>query len=233
MPRAGADSTDRSPRTRTSLAPERSTATAASASAARMARARVVDRTAEPPGVRELDDPVNRRRFAGCDKPEVDQLPPKVCVRSARARGDVGEDRPGLHRRQLIRVTDQHQPRAGSDRLEQPGHHRQRDHRHLVDDHDVVRQLVVRVVAEPAAAPGQPAEQPVQRRPPRDRRIRAGPRVRAGRGVGPPPPAGPRPCRSVRPARSAALVRAGRASMASSLGHRRRLAGARARRPAR
>ena len=39
---------------------------------------------------------------------------------------------------------------AGRERLEQPGHQRQRHHRALVDDHDVEGQVVVAVVPEPA-----------------------------------------------------------------------------------
>ena len=48
--------------------------------------------------------------------------------------------------------------------LQQPGHHGQRHHRRLVDDHHVERQPVVPVVPEPVAAAGHPAQQPVQRR---------------------------------------------------------------------
>ena len=37
-------------------------------------------------------------------------------------------------------IADQHHARVGADRLEQPRHQRQRHHRGLVDDHDVVRE---------------------------------------------------------------------------------------------
>ena len=63
---------------------------------------------------------------------------------------------------ELVGVADQHQPRLGPHRLEQPGHHRQRHHRGLVDDDHVVREPVAAVVAEPGAVVGAPAEQPVQ-----------------------------------------------------------------------
>ena len=77
---------------------------------------------------------------------------------------DVAEDDAGLDRRELSGVADQDQPRLGAHRLDQSRHQRQRHHRGLVDDHDVVRQAVAAVVREPAVAPGPPPEQPVQRR---------------------------------------------------------------------
>ena len=84
--------------------------------------------------------------------------------RALEAGDEVGEHGTGLDRRQLVGVADQHQPGVGAHRLEQPGHHRQRDHRGLVDDDHVVGQPVGAVVAEPDAAVGSPAQQPVQRR---------------------------------------------------------------------
>ena len=77
---------------------------------------------------------------------------------------DVAEHRAGLDRRELAGIADQDEPGVGPHRLDQPGHQRQRHHRGLVDDHDVVRQPVAAVVAEAAVAAGPPAEQPVQRR---------------------------------------------------------------------
>ena len=77
---------------------------------------------------------------------------------------DVPEHRAGLDRGQLARVADQHEPRLGPHGLDQPRHQRERDHRGLVDDHDVVRQPVAAVVPEAAVAVGPPAEQAVQRR---------------------------------------------------------------------
>ena len=61
---------------------------------------------------------------------------------------EVGEHRAGVDRGELVGVADQHQPGVRADRLEQPRHHRQRHHRGLVDDHDVVGQPVGRVVPE-------------------------------------------------------------------------------------
>ena len=77
---------------------------------------------------------------------------------------DVAEHRPGLDRRQLAGIADEHQPCLRPHRLDQPRHQRERDHRRLVDDHDVVRQPVAAVVPEAAVAVGPPAQQPVQRR---------------------------------------------------------------------
>ena len=74
----------------------------------------------------------------------------------------VGEHRAGLDGGELVGVADQHQPGLRAHRLEQPGHHRQRHHRGLVDDDHVVRQPVVAVVAEPGRRVRAPAEQPVQ-----------------------------------------------------------------------
>ena len=60
-------------------------------------------------------------------------------ARASKPRDQVGEHRAGLDRGELVGVADQDQPGVGPHRLEQPGHHRQRDHRGLVDDDDVVR----------------------------------------------------------------------------------------------
>ncbi len=77
---------------------------------------------------------------------------------------DVAEHGAGLDGRQLVGVAHEYEPRLGPQSLQEPRHHRQRDHRRLVDDNDVERQPVVAVVAEPALRVGPPAEQPVQRR---------------------------------------------------------------------
>ncbi len=97
-------------------------------------------------------------------------------------------------------IADEHQPAVGPHRLDQPGHHRQRHHRGLVDHDHVVRQPVAAVVAEPVAAAALPPEQPVQRLGrPAGRRRRGARRTparpaRSGR----PPGAGRTPCRSAR-----------------------------------
>ena len=78
---------------------------------------------------------------------EVRSAATSTCAR-AQPLHEVGEHRPGLDRGELVGVADQDQPGLGPHRLEQPGHHRQRDHRGLVDHDDVVRQPVVAVVAE-------------------------------------------------------------------------------------
>ena len=86
----------------------------------------------------------------------------------ARTRGgradDVAEHGARLDRGELARVADEDQPRLAADGLGQPGHQRERDHRRLVDDHDVVGQAVPAVVAEAAVGAGLPAEQAVERR---------------------------------------------------------------------
>ena len=86
-------------------------------------------------------------------------------ARALRGRADdVAEHRAGLDRGELARVADEDQPRLAPDRLGQPGHQRERDHRGLVDDHDVVGEAVAAVVAEAAVGAGLPAEQAVERR---------------------------------------------------------------------
>ncbi len=81
-----------------------------------------------------------------------------------RPRDDVAEHGAGLDRRQLRGVADEDQLRVRTNRLDEPRHHRQSDHRRLVDDHDVVRQAVAAVMAEAAVAARPPAEQAVKRR---------------------------------------------------------------------
>ncbi len=75
---------------------------------------------------------------------------------------EVREHRARLHRGELERVADQDQPAAEPDRLQQPGHHRQRDHRGLVDHDHVVGQPVVAVVTEPRRRVRAGPQEPVQ-----------------------------------------------------------------------
>ena len=77
---------------------------------------------------------------------------------------DVAEHGAGLDRGELARVADEDQPRLAPDGLGEAGHQRERHHRGLVDDHDVVGQSVAAVVAEAAVGAGLPAEQAVERR---------------------------------------------------------------------
>jgi hypothetical protein len=77
---------------------------------------------------------------------------------------DVVQDGARLDGRQLVGVSEEHEPRVRADRLDEPGHHRQRDHRGLIDDDDVVGQPVAAVVPEPAVVVGAEAEHPVQGR---------------------------------------------------------------------
>jgi hypothetical protein len=75
----------------------------------------------------------------------------------------VAEHGARLHGRKLVGVADQDQPGLRPHRLEEPRHHRQGDHRGLVDHDHVVRQSVVAVVAEPHRRVRAAAEQPMQR----------------------------------------------------------------------
>ena len=84
------------------------------------------------------------------------------CPRRARP-DDVAEHRAGLDRGQLPGVADEHEPGVGAQRLDQPGHQRQRDHRGLVDDHHVVGQPPAAIVAKAAVGVRAPAEQTVDR----------------------------------------------------------------------
>ena len=76
---------------------------------------------------------------------------------------EVAEDGARADGRELVRVADQHQPGVGAQRLEQPTHHHQLDHRALVDHHHVVLEPVVAVVPEAGGVVGPEPEQPVQR----------------------------------------------------------------------
>ena len=80
---------------------------------------------------------------------------------------EVAEHGAGLDGGELLRVADEDQPRVAAHRLQQARRHRERHHRGLVDDDDVVRQLVAAVVPEAVGAAGAPAEQPVEGRRPR------------------------------------------------------------------
>ena len=200
-------------RNRTADEPDRSSAITASSFAA-----------ADGPG-QGVDGPPNRQVWLSCTTPCTGSgspgpaAPTSASRAASRAVGrpgsphDVGQHGAGLDRGQLVRVADQHQPRGRPDRLDQPGHQGERHHRHLVDHHDVVRQLVAGVVPEPAPGLRQPAEQPVQGRRPQV--ARAAP--------GRPPAARPRPRRTASSSRAAALpvgaaspIRTGRPGWSSS-----------------
>ena len=75
---------------------------------------------------------------------------------------DVAEHGARLDRGELARVADEDEPRLAPDGFGQPRHQRERDHRRLVDDHDVVGEPVAAVVAEAAVGAGLPAEQAVE-----------------------------------------------------------------------
>ena len=80
---------------------------------------------------------------------------------AGRTGDDVAEHRSGLDAGELVGVTDEHDRGVGADRGEQMRHERQRDHRHLVDDDDVVGERPARTVAEPGAV--RAAEEAVER----------------------------------------------------------------------
>ncbi len=130
------------------------------------------DRAAVAVDAVQHDDPVadphprrGRRRvhLAAGDARELCAC--RLAHRRAGGRGthDVAQHRARLDRRELGGVADQHEPRVGAHGVEQPGHHRDRHHRGLVDDHDVVGEPAAAVVAEAAVAARPPAEQAVER----------------------------------------------------------------------
>ena len=106
-------------------------------------RGQVVDLGPEPVGVASDGDGVG------------------VAARSGRRRGRRAPPRPRPRRAGRGR-----RPAPAGSRTRtastQPGHHRQRDHRRLVDDDHVVRQPVAAVVAEPVAAAALPSQEPVE-----------------------------------------------------------------------
>jgi hypothetical protein len=73
----------------------------------------------------------------------------------------ITQNRSGLDRSQLIRITDKDHAGIRVNGIEQLRHHRERYHRHLVDDDGVMRERIARRVAEPSAGEA-PSEQPVQ-----------------------------------------------------------------------
>ena len=121
-----------------------------------------------------------------------------ACRPSDAGPDDVAQDGAGLDRGQLLGVADEDQAGVGADRLDQPGHQRERDHGRLVDHDHVVGQPVQAVVAEAGAVARVEAEQPVQRhaRAARRRRSRSRPRRPAWRR---------RPARTASSSRAAAL----------------------------
>ncbi len=82
---------------------------------------------------------------------------------------EIAEDRARLHGGELVGVPQQDQARLGVQRAEQAVHHRQVDHRALVDQHHLRGQRVALVVPELAAR--RVAQQAVQRG--RGRRVQA------------------------------------------------------------
>ena len=75
----------------------------------------------------------------------------RVWVYAAQASHQVSQHRPRLDRRQLVSITDEDESGVVSDCFHQPGHHRQRHHRGLVDHDHVVREPVGAIVAEAIA----------------------------------------------------------------------------------
>ena len=159
--------------------PRCSTATAASASPSRTAEARSA---MSPPNRQVLRSsttdrrpPRPRARRRARRRPTQAGPPRGSAVAGGQPGDQVREHGTGLDGRELVGVTDQEQPGVGPDRLQEPGHHRQRHHRRLVDHDEVERQPVVAIVPEPGAAVREPAEQPVQRRRRERAAGRAGP----------------------------------------------------------
>ena len=80
------------------------------------------------------------------------------------AQDDVAEHGTGFDRGELLGVSNDDQARVGTRRLEQPGHHGERNHRWFIDNDDVVAQRVRPVVPEPGPVTSAPPEEPVKRR---------------------------------------------------------------------
>ena len=76
-------------------------------------------------------------------------------------RHHIHEDRPGRDGRELVGVADENQGRIRPQRIEQGMQQGQVDHRGLVHDHDIGRESVLRIVAEPRTI-RLVTEQPVQ-----------------------------------------------------------------------
>ena len=143
--------------------------------------------------------------------------PNRWAVRQRRHRGvvapaepvdQVGEHRTRLDRGELVGVADQHQPGVGAHRLEQPGHHRQRHHRGLVDHDHVVRAAgcrgragtgcCCRAASRAAGAGSRPGARPSRARSAGGQRARSRRRTASWSRAA--------PCRSGRSARSAAAA---------------------------
>ena len=95
-------------------------------------------------------------RGTGCPQTAAELLPGRRAhAEPARGRADdVAEHGAGLDRGQLLGVADEDQAGVGADRLEQPGHQRERHHGGLVDHDDVVGQPVEAVWRNRVRLPG-------------------------------------------------------------------------------
>ncbi|MNV50587.1 hypothetical protein D3C71_1426050 [compost metagenome] len=93
-------------------------------------------------------------RFDGVGRQVAQQGLQRACIVGRNALAVTGgaqdgaEHVAGFHRRQLVRVAQQHQTGAVGDGFDQLGHQRQVDHRGFVHHHHVVGQRVVGVMAE-------------------------------------------------------------------------------------
>ena len=103
-------------------------------------------------------------QVAGTKVFATDLLQPATGLRGIPARLGIPAQIPqygtGFNRRQLILVTQQHQPRMGWQGIEQIGHHFQVNHRRFVDHQHVQRQTITRVMAK-VSGTGAAAQQPV------------------------------------------------------------------------
>jgi hypothetical protein len=121
-----------------------------------------IDGAAKSPGVGKLYDSMDRRSLNFRGQTELPEPQSKINIGCAGRARNVRQHCAGLDRGQLIRVTDKNQPSTGPDGLEEPRHHREGDHGHLIDDHDVVRQVIGGVMPESAAIRRHPPQQPMQ-----------------------------------------------------------------------
>ena len=123
-----------------------------------------------------------------------------ACRAERRVGAELGEHRTRLHRRQLVLVAQQHQPRAVGHGLQQPRGQRQVQHRGLVDHQHVDGQRLRRIVTEAA---GVGTQQPVHGGGLAPAAARAGPAAGAPHAGAAPRSCAPPPCRWARPARCA------------------------------
>jgi len=82
--------------------------------------------------------------------------------RTPEGRAQIAKHGPRFDRRQLVGISQENEARLARHRPHEALHHREVDHRSLVDDDDAMRQRIVLVTPEPSSG-GRPYEEPVKR----------------------------------------------------------------------